>query len=210
MVVADALIKSGAYKNILLIGCEMTSRFNNWEDRSTCILFGDGAGATIISRSEGTIGHDGVLKHILGSDPSKKDALILKTGGARIPNTVEILNNRGNFVSMDGQQVFKAAVKTLASHCEHVISGSGVTQDAIDWFIPHQANLRIIEAVGERFKFPKEKVIINVDKYANTSSASIPIAMSEAVKDGRLKRNQLVLMATFGAGLTSGALTIRY
>ncbi|MDH4466573.1 MAG: ketoacyl-ACP synthase III [Bacteriovoracaceae bacterium] len=210
MVVADALIKTGAYKNILLIGSELTSRFNNWEDRSSCILFGDGAGATIISRTEGNPKEVGILKHILGSDPTKKDALILRAGGSRIPITKEILDNKENFVTMDGQSVFKAAVKTLASQCEFVLRESNTTHDQVDWFIPHQANLRIIEAVGDRFKFPKEKVIINVDQYANTSSASIPIAISEAVKDKRIKRGQLLLLATFGAGLTSGALAIRY
>lgn len=207
--IADAFIKTGQYKNILLIGCEMTSRFNNWEDRNTCILFGDGCGATVISRAE-TQESSRVLGFMLASDSSKKDALIMKCGGSRTPITQEVLAERRQFVTMDGQQVFKAAVKTMALLCEQVIAKAHLTNKDINWFIPHQANLRIIEAVGNRFDFPKDKVIINVDKYANTSSASIPIAMSEAIIAGKINRGDYILMAAFGAGLTSGALLLQY
>jgi 3-oxoacyl-[acyl-carrier-protein] synthase-3 len=209
MAIANSFIQTGMYKKILLIGCEMTSRFNNWEDRSTCILFGDGCGATIIGRDEKNTGSK-LLSAKLGSDSSKKEALILRAGAAGKPITHEVLDNKENFISMDGQQVFKAAVKTLASQCEEVISKAGLTNEQIDWFVPHQANLRIIEAVAHRFNFPKEKCIINVDRYANTSSATIPIALDEALRDGKIKRGQYILMATFGAGLTSGACVLKF
>jgi len=208
---ANSLIKVGQFKNILLIGCEMTSRFNNWEDRNSCILFGDGCGAVLLTASQDpNKDSSDFYKSILSSDSSKKDALILKAGGSRQPITKEILEQRAQFVSMDGQQVFKAAVKTMASHCENVIKNSDMTIDDIDWFIPHQANLRIIEAVGNRMNFPSEKVIVNVHKYANTSSASIPIALSEAVEAGKIKQGDNILMAAFGGGLTSGAITLKY
>lgn len=209
LTIADALIKTGTYKKILLIGCEMTSRFNNWEDRNTCILFGDGCGATVLSRAES--GEEScILSTALASDSSKKDALILKCGGSARPIDRQVLDEKAQFVTMDGQQVFKAAVKTMASLCEQVIAKAQLQTKDINWFIPHQANLRIIEAVGHRFDFPSEKVIINVDKYANTSSASIPIAMSEAVAKHQIKRGDYILYAAFGAGLTSGAVLLKY
>lgn len=209
LTIADAFIKTGLYKNILLIGCEMTSRFNNWDDRNTCILFGDGCGATIISRASQTENSQ-ILSSALASDSSKKDALILKCGAAVRPIDYQVLEEKAQYVTMDGQQVFKAAVKTMAHLCEQVISKANLQTKDINWFIPHQANLRIIEAVGNRFDFPKEKVIVNVDRYANTSSASIPIALSEAVEAGKIKRGEYLLFAAFGAGLTSGAILLKY
>lgn len=209
LTIADALIKTGTYKNILLIGCEMTSRFNNWEDRNTCILFGDGCGATILTRAESSEASC-ILSTALASDSTKKDTLILRTGAAACPINQKILEEKSHCISMDGQQVFKAAVKTMASLCEQVIAKANLQTKDIDWFIPHQANLRIIEAVGNRFEFPPGKVIINVDKYANTSSASIPIALSEAVTSKKIKRGDYLLFAAFGAGLTSGAILLKY
>lgn len=209
LTIADALIKTGTYKNILLVGCEMTSRFNNWEDRNTCILFGDGCGASILTRAEANESSL-ILSTALASDSTKKDALILKCGGSVRPVDYKVLDEKAQYVTMDGQQVFKAAVKTMAALCEQVISKAKLKTSDINWFIPHQANLRIIEAVGNRFEFPSEKVIVNVDKYANTSSASIPIALSEAVARNQIKRGEYLLFAAFGAGLTSGAVLLKY
>lgn len=209
LTIADALIKTGQYKNILLIGCEMTSRFNNWDDRNSCILFGDGCGAIVLTRAEPNE-ESKVLSCALASDSSKKDALILKCGAAARPIDLQVLEEKAQYVTMDGQQVFKAAVKTMAHLCEQVISKANLQTKDISWFIPHQANLRIIEAVGHRFDFPTEKVIINVDKYANTSSASIPIALSEALDAGKIKRGDYLLFAAFGAGLTSGAILLKF
>ncbi len=208
LVVANSLIQTNVYKNILLIGTEMTSRFNNWDDRQTCILFGDGCGATLLTATD----KEGprVIDSVLGCDSSKKDSLILPVGGAVRRGSVEIYQNKEQFVSMDGQTVFKNAVKTMASHCAKILQDNNLTQADIDWFIPHQANQRIIEAVARRLEYPMEKVISNVHKYANTSSASIPIAMNEALKEGKIKRGQKVMFAAFGAGLTSGAALIEF
>ncbi|MGE3608781.1 MAG: beta-ketoacyl-ACP synthase III [Bacteriovoracaceae bacterium] len=207
---ADALIKTGVYKNILLVGAEMTSSFNNWTDRNTCILFGDGCGAVVLGRAEENE-ESKVFTSVLGADSSKKDHLKLEAGGSAKRITHEVLErNEANSVQMNGQEVFKAAVKTMAAHCEKVIKDSGKDMNDVTWFIPHQANLRIIEAVGNRFNFPQEKVIVNVDKYANTSSASIPIALDEAVRSGKIKRGDNLLLAAFGAGLTSGAIFLKY
>lgn len=208
-VMADSLIRTGAYKNILVVGSDMTSLFNNWDDRGVCILFGDGAGAAVLGRAAAGETSQ-VLAQILGGDGTKAEHLILPAGGSKKPFSIEVIQKQEHLLSMDGKEVFKAAVKTMASHCEKVIHDAGVSMDEISWFVPHQANLRIIEAVGTRLGFPLEKTIINVDKYANTSSATVPTAMDEAIRDGRIKRGQLVLVAAFGAGLTSGAFLFRY
>jgi 3-oxoacyl-[acyl-carrier-protein] synthase-3 len=206
---ANSLIQTGVYKNVLVVGTEMTSAFNNWEDRGTCVLFGDGSGATVLSRApEGSTSE--IVDSILACDASKKESLKLPKGGSMSPITHEVLDNREQFVTMDGPVVFKNAVKTMASHCATLLKRNNLTLDDINWFIPHQANLRIIEAVAHILKFPMERVIVNVEKYANTSSASIPSALNEAVADERIQRGQYVLFAAFGAGLTSGAALIKY
>ncbi len=205
----NSLVQTGVYKNALLVGCEMTSTFNNWEDRSTCVLFGDGCGATVISRDEDNTGAM-IFDSILGCDSSKSMALALPKGGSKEPITHEVLEKKEQYISMDGQVVFKAAVKTMSSHCATLLERNNLTLDDIDWFIPHQANLRIIETSAKLLNFPMERVIQTVQKYANTSSASIPAALHEAVMDGRVKRGQTILVAAFGAGLTSGAALIKF
>lgn len=206
---ANSLIQTGTFKNILLVGTEMTSTFNNWEDRNSCILFGDGSGAVVLGRAaedEKCCYFDSVLE----CDSTKIDSLIIYNGGSKSPITHDILDNRQQFVEMDGQIVFKNAVKTMAAHCRTLLKKHDLTADDIDWFIPHQANLRIIETTAKLLNYPMEKVIVNVEKYANTSSASIPVALHEAVMDGRIKRGQRILIAAFGAGLTSAAAIIEY
>lgn len=206
---ANSLIQTGVYKNILLVGTEMTSGFNNWEDRSTCVLFGDGSGVAVLSRAQ-----DGdescVIDSIMGSDASKRMALALPKGGSQERITHEILDNKEQYLTMDGQVVFKNAVKTMAQHCSTLLKRNNLSLDDIDWFIPHQANLRIIETVGKLLNFPMERVIVNVEKYANTSSATVPTALHEAILDGRVKRGQKIMFAAFGAGLTSGAAIIQF
>lgn len=206
---ADAMIKTGLYKHILVVGSEMTSSFNNWDDRNTCILFGDGCGVAILGRASENE-ESKIYSTVLTSDSTKREHLQLPAGGAVKRITHEVLDKGENWVSMNGQEVFKAAVKTMAAQSEKVIHDSGKTMADVDWFIPHQANLRIIEAVGNRFGFPPEKVIINVDKYANTSSATVPIAIDEAIRSGKIKRGDNLLMAAFGAGLTAGAVFLKY
>lgn len=206
---ADALIKTGVHKHILLVGTEMTSAFNNWQDRSTCVLFGDGSGVSVLSRSEDESGPK-FIDTILGCDGSKAESLIRFKGGAKFPIDKEILEKREHYITMDGQVVFKNAVKTMSRHCATLLERNNISKEEVDWFIPHQANLRIIETTAKLLDFPMEKVIVNVEKYANTSSASIPAALHEAVMDGRIKRGQTLLFAAFGAGLTSGAVLLKY
>jgi 3-oxoacyl-[acyl-carrier-protein] synthase III len=206
---ADALIKTGLYKHILIVGSEMLSSFNNWDDRNTCILFGDGCGVAILGRASENEDSK-IYSSVLSSDSTKKDHLTLLAGGSVKRISHDVLEKNEQWMTMNGQEVFKAAVKTMASHAERVAREAGLTMENIDWFIPHQANLRIIEAVGTRFNIPLEKVIINVDKYANTSSASVPIALDEAIKSGKIKRGDNVLLAAFGAGLTAGAVCLKY
>ena len=210
LTMVNALIQTGVYKNVLLIGCEMTSGFNKWNDRNTGILFGDGSGATIIGRAEET-DTSAIHQSILSNDSSKKNFLAMKTGGVNVPISHEILDKgEALMVSMNGPEVFKAAVKTMADLCQRVLVNTSWTSQDVSVFIPHQANLRIIEATANRLEFPMEKTLVNVHKYANTSSASIPIALNEAIKEGRIKRGDNLLMAAFGAGLTSGAVTLTY
>lgn len=209
LTLANSLIKTGVYKKILLCGTEMTSNFNNWDDRATCVLFGDGSGAVVLSACEENEGSQ-IIDSILTSDSSKRESLILPAGGAIEPVRQKTLDENRQWMSMDGQTVFKNAVKTMSAHCAKLLKRNKMTVDDVDWFIPHQANLRIIETTGQLLKFPAEKTIINVEKYANTSSASIPAALHEAVSDGRIKRGDIVLFAAFGAGLTSGATLLRF
>ncbi len=206
LVMANSLIETGVYKNVLVIGSETTSSYNNWKDRSKSVLFGDGCGAIVLSRSDNS--ESKIHKSILSSDSSKKDDLIKRTGMARSPFFVDF--ESPDIVEMNGQVVFKSAVKTMAAQCATILDQTNVTKEEVDLFIPHQANMRIIEAVANRFDFPKEKVFINVQKYANTSSASIPLALSEAVEAGRLKRGNKLLLTAFGSGLTSGTVLLTY
>ncbi|HXH30399.1 MAG TPA: beta-ketoacyl-ACP synthase III [Bacteriovoracaceae bacterium] len=206
---ADAMIKTGLYKHILVVGSEMTSSFNNWDDRNTCILFGDGCGVAILGRASENEDSQ-FYSSVLVADSSKREHLILEAGGACKRITHDVLEKNEQWVRMTGQEIFKSAVKTMASLSEKVIKDSGKTMADVDWFIPHQANLRIIEAVGQRFNFPPEKVVVNVDRYANTSSATVPIAMDEFVREGKIKRGDNVLFAAFGAGLTAGAVFFKY
>lgn len=206
---ADAMIKTGLYKHILVIGSEMLSSFNNWDDRNTCILFGDACGAAVLGRASENEDSQ-IYSSVLTCDSTKKDHLTLLAGGAVKRITKEIIDNNEQWMTMNGQQIFKAAVTTMAAHAEKVVKDAGMKMEDIDWFIPHQANLRIIEAVGNRFNIPLEKVIINVDKYANTSSASVPVALDEAIRSGKIKRGDNLLLAAFGAGLTAGAICLKY
>ncbi|MFT6631421.1 MAG: 3-oxoacyl-[acyl-carrier-protein] synthase-3 [Bacteriovoracaceae bacterium] len=209
LTMANSLIQTGVYKNILVCGTEMASAFNNWEDRNTCVLFGDGSGAVVLSRAKENETSQ-IIDSILTSDSSKSDSLILPAGGSKRPVRADVLEKNEQWMSMDGKVVFKNAVKTMSSHCAKLLKRNDMTIDDVDWFIPHQANLRIIEATGKLLNCPAEKVIVNVEKYANTSSASIPAALHEAVEDGRIKRGQTVLFAAFGAGLTSGATLLTF
>lgn len=196
---AQHFIASGAYETILIIGAELLSRFIDWNDRATCILFGDGAGAVVM---QATDEHCGVLSYILGSDGSGSDHLILPAGGSAKPPTQETLDAGMHTLRMNGREVFKFATRVLGRTLREVIRDAGLEIEDIDLFIPHQANARIIESAARFVKLPKEKVFVNIHKYGNTSAASIPIALCEAFEEGRAEVGDTLAFVAFGAGLT--------
>jgi 3-oxoacyl-[acyl-carrier-protein] synthase-3 len=207
MQIAEGLIATGAAETVLVLGAEMLSTIVNWKDRNTCVLFGDGAGATILKRS--TKGR-GILSAYMRSDGTLADLLHRPKGGAANPVTPEMLADGSYYVAMAGREVFKHAVRSMADACDRALDGAKMSSSDIDLMIPHQANTRIIEATAKHANFPMEKVFVNVDRYGNTSGATIPIALSEAVDQGRVKDGSTVLFAAFGAGFTWGSLIVRF
>ena len=207
IVTASQFIKTGLYKHVLVIGAEALSRILDWTDRNTCVLFGDGAGAVVLGEvPEGY----GILGSNLGADGSGGDLLCLPAGGTSRPATEETVRNRLHFVHMAGNEVFKFAVKVMGEAALNALEHAKIETSEVDWLIPHQANIRIIQSAAKRLKMPMEKVIVNVDKYGNTSSASIPIALEEAIHDGRIKSGQVITMVGFGAGLTWASAVMRW
>ncbi len=204
--VAEGIIKSGGAEKILAIGVDVLSKVTDFEDRSTCILFGDGAGAAVLTASD----EPGILSSILSSDGNDWDLLYVPAGGSRTPIDEEVLKTREQYIKMKGNDVFKVAVKSMESVTVDAITKANVSPEDIDLFVPHQANYRILEAVRKRLGFPEEKVFANLDKYGNTSGASIPLALDEAVQQGSVGEGSLVLFAAFGAGFTWGASVIRF
>lgn len=204
---AKGLINSGEVKNCLVIGAETLSRFLDWEDRATCVLFGDGAGAVLITN---TSSQDKIIDVFLGSDGSLKDLLIMPAGGSLKPFSPEVYEKRECFIKMKGREVFKNAVLKMEEAVDIIFQRNKIKPEEIDFFVPHQANIRIIEALRERLKMPKEKVYVNIDKYGNTSAASIPIALSEMEDKGILKKGNLILLVSFGAGFTWGSALIEW
>ena len=205
--VANAYIKSETYRNILLIGAESLSRFVDWEDRTTCVLFGDGAGAVVIQRHAGK---RGVLSTHLHSDGSLGNLLNIPAGGALHPATHDTVRKRMHFIKMKGNETFKTAVRALESAVQEALEYNKVKPEEIDFLVPHQANLRIIQAMAQRLNMSMEKVVLTVHKYGNTSAASIPMALDEAVRDGRIKENHLLLFEAFGGGLTWASALVRW
>ena len=203
---AHQFIAAGTYDNVLVIGAEIISRFVDWEDRATCVLFGDGAGAVVLQASDAPTG---VLSFVLGSDGSEYDALIVPGGGSRHPLCQEVLDKRMSYIKMDGRRVFKFAAKTPAEAALRAIEGSGLSVNDIALLIPHQANLRIIQSLAQSMDMPWEKVYVNLDRYGNTSAASIPIALCEAMEEGRIKDGDNILLLGFGAGLTWAAAVVQ-
>ena len=207
IVTASQFIKTGLYKHVLVIGAESLSRILDWTDRNTCVLFGDGAGAVVLGEvPEGY----GILGSNLGADGSGGDLLCLPAGGTSRPATEATVRERLHFVHMAGNEVFKFAVKVMGEAALNALEHAKIDTSEVDWLIPHQANIRIIQSAAKRLKMPMEKVIVNVDKYGNTSSASIPIALEEAIHDGRIKSGQVIAMVGFGAGLTWASAVMRW
>ena len=204
-VVAAGMVHAG-YRHILVVGAETLSRIIDPEDRSTCILFGDGAGAAVYRRAEGP---GSLLAWDLGCDGAAADLLAIPAGGSRLPPTAETLAARQHYVKMDGQQVFKRAIRAVVSSAESTMARGDCTADEITWFVPHQANQRIIEGAATRLGLT-DRVISNLDRVGNTSSASIPLALFEAVDDGRVRPGDLVLTTGFGAGMTWASVLLRW
>ncbi len=207
MNMAAQSIRSGAVKNALVIGSETLSRFVNWQDRNTCILFGDGAGAFILQASEKP---GGVLSAVMHSDGSGGNLLTLPAGGSRHPASEATIREGQHYIYMDGKEVFRFAARAMAQATEEVLKSAGLTKDDVSLIIPHQANSRIIEAAARGLKLPMDKFFVNVDRYGNTSTASIPIATVEAVEKGRVHPGDKVVFVGFGAGLTWGALVAEW
>jgi 3-oxoacyl-[acyl-carrier-protein] synthase-3 len=205
--VARGMISSGTVENAVVIGAETLSRFLNFKDRTTCVLFGDGAGAVVVEASNASVGIESVVLH---SEGSKGEMLMLPAGGAKIPASQATLEQGKHFITMQGGEVFKLAVKSMADAGEEAIRDAGVTLDDIALMIPHQANIRIIEGVAKKLHFPMEKVFVNIQRYGNTSAASIPIAIAEAEHQGRLRRGDKVLLVAFGGGFTWGASVLEW
>jgi len=204
---AEHFIKAGTYKYILVIGAETLTKIVDWTDRTTCVLFGDGAGAAVV----GEVGPGrGFIASLLRSDGSLGDLLEMPAGGSRMPPSEETLKKRLHCIKMEGNKLFKAAVKAMASAGASVLADSGYTSDELDLLVPHQANLRIIDSTAARLKLPAEKVLINIAEYGNTSAASIPIALEEAKRGGLIRPGMLIEMVSFGGGLTWACTLMRW
>src|SRR3989337_959586 len=208
LAVAQAFIYSGKYKTILVIGVEVLSKITNWNDRNTCVLFGDGAGAAIVQRTPEN--NKGILATYLCGDGSLANLLHIPVGGTRQPLTTENIDKGDQYIKMEGNEVFKSAVRSMGDAATRALKEANISAEQIDLLIPHQANIRIIEATAKRLKLPMEKVFVNIDKYGNTSAASIPIALDEARKSGRIKPGDITLLVAFGAGFTWGSAVIRW
>ncbi|WP_054942054.1 beta-ketoacyl-ACP synthase III [Paenibacillus ihuae] len=199
---ATGFIKTGMYNNALIIGADTLSRITDYTDRNTCVLFGDGAGAVIIGEvPEGR----GFQSFDLGAEGSGGSLLKMEAGGSRLPASQQTIEDKKHFIYMNGREVFKFAVRVMGTATERVLTKAGLSKEDIDLFVPHQANIRIIQSAMQRLDLPEEKCVINVDRYANTSAASIPLALVEAAEAGRMKEGDTVLMVGFGGGLTWGA-----
>ncbi|MCX8070555.1 MAG: ketoacyl-ACP synthase III [Thermodesulfovibrionales bacterium] len=205
--IADAYIKSGAYSKILVVGSEILSRFTDWQDRSTCVIFGDGAGAVLLDANKGK---SGILSTHLYSDGSLWDLIQIPAGGSLKPASLDTVNNRLHTISMKGNETFKVAVKALGSLVEKTLEHNNLSPSQLSLLIPHQANQRIIQAVASRLGLSMDKVMMNIQKYGNTSAASIPIALDEALRNGKIKTGDYILLEAFGGGLTWASALIRW
>ena len=203
-----SFVESGQYKKVLVIGSDVNSIMTDYTDRAVCIIFGDGAGAVLLERAEP--GEEGIIDHVAQVEGIGGQYLCMPGGGSLNPSSHETVDKKMHYIHQDGQQVFKYAVKKMAEMTERVLAKNGKTGTDVDCFIAHQANRRIISATADRLKMPMEKVIINIDRYGNTTAGTIPLAMQTAVETGRLKKGNLVLLAAVGAGFTSGATLLRW
>lgn len=204
--VASAFVETGRYKNVLLVGVDLLTKVVDWSDRNTCVLFGDGAGATLIQPVE----EGGVIDTVLGADGGAAKMLYQPCGGSRIPISEEAIREGKHYLYMNGREIFKYAVREMTNSCIRVLEKVGLQSDDVSLVIPHQANMRIIEATASRLGISMDRFYINIQKYGNTSAATIPIAIHEAKQEGRLKPGDIALFTAFGSGLTWGASLVQF
>ncbi len=206
LVVAQQFIASGAYRNILIVGVELLSRFVDWTDRSMCVLFGDAAGAVIMQADTQPCG---VLGFLLGSDGTNGHHIIMPSGGSARPFSADVLAEGSHYLRMNGREVFKFATRVIGPACDQALLNAGLTMNDIDWIIPHQANLRIIQAAAREMRLPMDRFVVNIDRFANTSAASIPLALAEKLNCGCIKPTDTLLLVSFGAGMTWAAAVVQ-
>jgi 3-oxoacyl-[acyl-carrier-protein] synthase-3 len=208
LTVAKAFVESGTYQNILLIGAEKLTAFIDWKDRTTCVLFGDGAGAAVIGPvSEG---HHQILSSFMAANGKEADLLKIPGGGCRFPSSLETVENRLHTLKMEGKEIFKTAVKVMSEATLEAAKRAEISLDQISLIIPHQANSRIIQSIGQRLEISLEKIFMNLDKVGNTSAASVIIALDEAAKTGKIKKGQTIILVAFGAGTTLASCAVRW
>ncbi|MDP6685600.1 MAG: beta-ketoacyl-ACP synthase III, partial [Candidatus Omnitrophota bacterium] len=206
VIIAQQFVNSGLYANVLVIGTEKLSSIVDWKDRSTCVLFGDGSGACVIGKSE----ERRIVSTFMGADGSGADLLHMPAGGSRLPATEETVKNGLHFLKMTGNEVFKMAVRIMVDAANKAVQKIGLECDDIDLLIPHQANIRILNAVAGRLNLPKEKIFMNIEKYGNMSAASTAVALVEASQENRIKKGDDVILVAFGGGLTYGAVVLKW
>ena len=205
--VATSMIRSGAERNVLFISGDVFTHYINWNDRNTCVLFGDGAGAVVLQPSDEPYGQ---LSSVLGASGKDEDLMAVDAGGTRMPATPELLEQGRQYVYMNGREIFKLAVRGMGDSSTQALAEAGVAKEDLALVVPHQANLRIIEATAKRLDVPMERVFVNLDRYGNTSAGTIPIALAEAAAQGRLKPGDYVLLTAFGGGLTWASSVVRW
>ena len=206
---ANDMIVAGSHKNILVVGAEILTRYVDYKDRDTCVLFGDGAGAVVVTRA--TPGETSkIYSHHLHADGSISDLFQFKMGGSAHPYSCENIEKGLHRMHMKGREIFKHAVRTMSQSCGEALEHNKMSGADVDWIIPHQANLRIIEGVAKHFGIPMSKVVLEIERMGNTSAATVPVALDRAVRDGRIKRGQNLLLTAFGAGITSGSILLKF
>lgn len=205
--IAAQFIQTGFYEKILVIGADCLSKITNWKDRNTCVLFGDGAGAVVMGRVPDDMG---ILSINLGADGTGGNLLQIQAGGSRMPATWETVEKELHYIQMDGSEVFKFASRIMTSAALEAVRKAGIKLEEVDFVVPHQANIRIIESARKRMKLPAEKIFVNLDRYGNMSAASIPVALDEAVRQGKIQKGDHVILVGFGGGLTWGSCLIRW
>ncbi|MGI5869628.1 MAG: beta-ketoacyl-ACP synthase III [Kiritimatiellia bacterium] len=206
--IARQYILTGAARKAMVVGAEKMSAILDWQDRSTCVIFGDGAGAVVLEAGSGN--SRGVISNCMGSDGTLANLIRVEAGGSTLPASADTVQNRQHFIKMEGNQVFKSAVRGMAEIAEKAVAQAGIAMADVKAVVPHQANVRIISAIADKLALPMDKVVLNLDRYGNTTAASIPLALDEAVRDGRIQDGDFILLVAFGAGLTWGATVVQW